>query len=688
MSGPRTQLRALGGLLLAVALVSLPVPALAQPTGPDPSVPAARSAPVNTWHEAGRLGLGYGRMTSCPTTSSCWALSGGELLSSQDGGMSWQAQSDRVPAEVELLDALDCPSAASCYLTGRRKDLSSTVLAMTATEVHMVGLPTAGPLRTISCATEFRCLTTDGTIVFRTHDHGVTWQQQSQHLTGFGLAAVSCVPSSTRCWVVGGSIQAPRIAMTTNNGASWHPQSAPHEYSPLRGVDCPTIDACYAVGQDTFDATLIATSDGGATWARQTLPSGTDPLTSISCPSVQACWAAGGPSGLAFGAPVVVATTDAGAHWAAQYLGSFPVGASEGALTVSCPSSSVCAGVTSGGLGFFTTSGGATWTAVAVPAALGEVARLSCPTRHRCVGMSSDQLLRRVSLTSTDGGTTWSRHALPAGAGYVTSLDCPSASVCYATAFVHVTNRPRLLGQVLSSADGGATWRLDRSDDVKPLGFGTLSCSTVTTCLAVGQDKDGPIVRSTTDGAATWQPVAPPAGVSRVDDVACASSCVVLATPADDYHTNLAFTTTDLGASYQPRDLPAADYGYNGVDCFDATCIAVGNNADWHGAIAGSADNGATWAAQRVPPGATRLQDVSCGSTTACAVTGNNDNGTGDGGEILGTRNAGRNWSVFTIPLTNVSWPLDIACAGAACLASDYGVSGTPRILAGPGLTA
>ncbi len=681
MTGPSRQLRALGALLLTGALVLVPTGAQASPTAHAHIAP--QPAPVDTWHAAGRLSLGYGRIVSCPTTSSCWALSGGELLSSQDGGATWQPQTDRVPPEVDLLDALDCPGADLCYVTGRLKDLSTAVLVVTATEVRMVAAPTAGLLRTISCAAAVRCLATDGTTVYSTHDGGVSWQQRARQLTGIGLAALSCVPHTSRCWVVGGSIDAPRVEVTYNDGGSWHPQSPPHQYSPLRAVDCPTVDDCYAVGQDTFDATVIATSNGGATWARQTLPSGTDPLTSISCPSPQTCWAGGGPGGLAFGAPEVVATTDAGAHWATQFLGSFPVGASDGALSVSCPTSSVCAGVTGGGMGFVTTTGGATWTPAVVPAALSGVSRLSCPSRTRCVGMSSDLLLRRVALTSTDGGVSWARHVLPYGTGFVNSLDCPSVTVCYATAAVQIPNRPRYGGQVLSSSDGGATWRLDRGDDVKPLGFGTVSCSTVTTCLAVGQDKSVPIVRITTDGAATWQAAAPPAGVSRVDDVACRSSCVVLATPSDGAYASLAFTTTDLGASYQPRDLPAADFGYYGVDCFGAACIAVGNDSDWHGVIAGSVDAGATWAAQRVPLGATRLHDVSCGSTTACAVTGNNDNGTGDGAEIIGTRNAGSNWSVFAIPLTAASWPLDVACAGPACLASDSGVSGTPRILAG-----
>ena len=40
----------------------------------------------NTWHVAGRLSLGSARATSCPTSSVCWAITGGGLLASQNGG--------------------------------------------------------------------------------------------------------------------------------------------------------------------------------------------------------------------------------------------------------------------------------------------------------------------------------------------------------------------------------------------------------------------------------------------------------------------------------------------------------------------------------------------------------------------------------------------------------------------------
>lgn len=591
-----------------------------------------------------------------------------------------------VPAEIDVLDGLDCPSANVCYVTARTADLNPVVLVLTGSGTRLSAVPGTAPLQAISCASATHCMASDGMTVYVTHDAGVSWPARTQSLTGIGRPALSCVPGTARCWAVGGGLQMPRIEVTYNDGESWRAQTAPSEYAPLAGVDCPTTDACYAVGQDSGAVgTMIATTNGGATWTRQSLPDGTGPVSSISCPSAEACWAGGGPGGAAFGAPYVLATTDAGAHWAPQSLGSVPIGATEGAAVVSCPSSSHCAAVTGGGLAFYTTTAGDTWSQVGVPAALGGVALLSCPTRTTCAGISTDALLHKVALTSTDGGVSWARHYLPPGTGYLNSLDCPTVSVCFAAASVSIPNTTRYLGQELSSTDGGETWRLHGGDDVKPLAFGTLSCPTPSSCLAVGRAQSGPTALVTTDSGATWQQLTPPAGVADLSDVACASStaCVLLATPSDSRFATLAFTTSDLGASYQSHDLPPAGYGYQDLDCFALTCLAVGSNQGYHGVIAASGDDGATWAAQLVPAGATRLQQVSCGSATACAVTANNNNGTGNGGEIIATTNAGDRWTVFPIPLTNVSWPLAVACSGASCLASDYGLSGIPRVLAG-----
>ena len=207
--------------------------------------------------------------------------------------------------------------------------------------------PGAGRLWTISCRSGRSCLTTDGTTVYFTNDGGVTWRARARALPTIGVPDLSCVPASTTCWAVGH--YGPRIARTTDFGATWVSQTPPGGVGTLTGLDCPTTSACFAVGSTYSNPAAIATTDGGATWTKPALPLQSGSLQSISCPSAQACFA----FGASYSRPIAFATTDAGASWALQDLGTYAGGSAD----VSCPTPSRCVAAGSGGLGFVLTEG-------------------------------------------------------------------------------------------------------------------------------------------------------------------------------------------------------------------------------------------------------------------------------------------------------------------------------------------
>src|SRR3954452_25622360 len=81
------------GMLIGVLAAAM-LPAIAA------AVPA--SATVTPWHVASylsRLGTENDRI-SCASTSACWAIEGGLLLSSSDGGASWSDQTGLVPSDA------------------------------------------------------------------------------------------------------------------------------------------------------------------------------------------------------------------------------------------------------------------------------------------------------------------------------------------------------------------------------------------------------------------------------------------------------------------------------------------------------------------------------------------------------------------------------------------------------------
>ena len=93
-----------------------------------------------------------------------------------------------------------------------------------------------------------------------------------------------------------------------------------------------------------------------------------------------------------------------------------------------------------------------------------------------------------------------------------------------------------------------ATWSL-RASLPGSTQFEDLSCVSAATCVAVGGGQLASIYR-TTDAGSSWQRVVPPAGVSSLDDVACASNGFCLAEHWDGRWADGFIISTDAGATW------------------------------------------------------------------------------------------------------------------------------------------
>jgi photosystem II stability/assembly factor-like uncharacterized protein len=243
-----------------------------------------------------------------------------------------------------------------------------------------------------------------------------------------------------------------------------------------------------------------------------------------------------------------------------------------------------------------------------------------------------------------------------------------------------VDGTARFVNQAESSTDGGQSWRVDRVIAAAGVLL-ELSCPTSTTCVAVGYVWSRAKVLATTDSGATWRSIPPPADIPELDHVSCVSvaSCVLIGVQSPSVTTPAAFTSTDLGATYQPRKLPPMEY-LLGLDCAGSTCVAAGRVDNFHEAIVISHDSGMSWSAQPPPTAALYLRNVSCGSATACAITAIAAHR--EAGAIVGTTDAGQTWRAFALPVGEGE-PSAVTCAGSSCIASETSWSGNPRIVAG-----
>jgi photosystem II stability/assembly factor-like uncharacterized protein len=662
---------------VALGVISAPMSADAATTATAATAAATAATAKNTWHVAATLGLGSeSTATSCPSTTRCWTLEAGELLSSADGGAGWTVRTDLVPSGISALVDLDCPSTSTCYLTALTDELDPVVLALDtdalAIDVHAVPGATA-TLETLSCAARRHCMTTDGHRVFVTHDGGQTWAGSSPALIVYSNPALDCVPKTSWCWLVGDNGETPIIERTTTDGKTWTAQNPPA--SPLSdglyGVDCPTKQVCYVVGANMpDDAIVVGTKDSGQTWQLLDLPHQDYALYSVSCTSATTCWAAGEPPS---GLPSMYSTAD-GQHWTAQTLPAVPTLDSP---QVSCPGAGHCAAV-SGGVAFTTTDGGAQWTSDELPAVVGAPQGLSCATRKKCVGVANDALSRPAALLSSDGGTTWEEHPMPRSAVSVWDVDCVTAQDCYAVSTGTIERPYDIVSHAWHSVDGGRTWKAGSLDDKRGI-LRQLTCPSTTTCLAGGFDRrSAPYILRTTDSGATWQRVTAPSGSFSLDGIACSSvtSCLVVTAGVSD--PPIAWTTTDLGSTYQQHVMP--DFEYYDVACGGLTCVAVGSDIG-DAAVVLSTDGGVTWATQQLPRTVQIVGTVACGSPSTCAASAF-DFSQGGGPLILGTTNTGRTWRKFPVPARQEQ-PIDVTCVGARCLASDVSLAGNPLVLAG-----
>jgi len=186
------------------------------------------------------------------------------------------------------------------------------------------------------------------------------------------------------CMVYGGATGAIYFLRTTDGGARWVSEKLPGNVGELDDLACPTPSDCIALGQ-------LAVSSGGITIGPRIA------AATASTPN-----------------DIVLRTTDGGAHWVVTNVPGTP-NTTFGAI--SCPTPSVCeaAGLppvesqsnyttdstAARALVFRTTDGGATWYSQGLPAGVGSISAISCPTPSACTAVGSSETLYGVVIRYT-----------------------------------------------------------------------------------------------------------------------------------------------------------------------------------------------------------------------------------------------------------------------------------------------
>jgi len=520
-----------------------------------------------TWTPATSFPAGLSSLTgvACPTVTTCRATGtrlldqtqvsySAALVTSADGGATWSPRT--IPAGIESLTGIACPSTAACTAIGYRV--------------------ASGAARGV---------------VLGTSDGGAHWAAATVPAGTGNLDGVSCV-TAARCWAVGYSgvgSDATGQVIATNGGGTWSAQTPPAGTGYLDAVACAGASDCMAAGSTALGgptgATVIGTSDGGSSWAQRFGQAARVLLESVACPTASTCWAVGeGPA-----AASILVTRTGGATWSGQAV---PSGVTR-LEAVACASASAClatgsrTALTNGRLVdtavvVGTSDGGAHWTQRAIPAGPNHLDAVACADAAHCWAAGdrftpSTGAAAAVILATADGGATWTAQSAPAGVTFLDGLSCPDAAHCWA-----VGEAGSGTGAVIVTADGGATW--SRQTTPPSVSLAAISCPGVARCWAVGDAARGRgAILATADGGATWAAQTAPAGTGALLGVSCATatSCAAVGngmTPADGYSVILALNGP--GAAWVAQPSPTAVATLRGLTCTGpAACFAVGSGA-------------------------------------------------------------------------------------------------------------
>lgn len=222
---------------------------------------------------------------------------------------------------------------------------------------------------------------------------------------------------------------------------------------------------------------------------------------------------------------------------------------------------------------------------------------VSCPGSSFCVFVGN--LDNRALLWQ---GGTWTSlpFSLPTNADVMRlgSIDCPAVNNCTATAQVHVIGTPAGVMQTVFGHWSGDLWYAGRvlTEGRGPLSLGAISCTTTTSCVAVGRDDEGMVSVSWGDQApltVTPVPDSPnkndqaeqePDGFEMLTDISCwaPDGCQAVGiTNTAPFHRIWDGAIWTSVANPPPTDTVStteeASYDVKDIDCYSASfCLTAG----------------------------------------------------------------------------------------------------------------
>jgi hypothetical protein len=326
--------------------------------------------------------------------------------------------------------------------------------------------------------------------------------------------------------------------------------------SVLYGVSCTSATACTATGlsttSDGSNFKTLAERWNGTAWTVQPTPTpgangrkGGALDAGVACTSGTACVAAGYSYGT--GGDRLLGEGWDGTKWASQAYASPPPAAFPYGMDCAWRKDCMAVGARINGYTLAEHWDGTRWSAETTPH-LGGLVGASCPANESCtaVGFNAAQ----HALAEHWNGKTWSTQSSPslAQGSSLAGVSCVSASNCVAAGWEGSQD----VWHPLAERWAGGKWTvLSAVPNPDPNGgveFNSVSCTSATSCMAVGDDANGLGTGQATfaaqwNGAAwTVEPTPSPDTFSVLFSVSCTSATACVAVGASSPQTTGAVT--------------------------------------------------------------------------------------------------------------------------------------------------
>jgi hypothetical protein len=367
-----------------------------------------------------------------------------------------------LPAPVNALSALDCPTASSCWAVGSTvggAGASNGAAVIATTDGGSVWssqvLPaTVGYLSGISCSDQRHCAAVgqadqasdgQGTMI-TTSNGGATWTQSPPPPGILDVTAVSCRPDR-RCMAMGTAAVGTVALASVAPAPGWMQVGAlPAGVTGATDISCSDDLHCWVTAHTSIDVdhvagVVVVTTNGGRTWTTLTTPTGLGYLTGVSCRSGPV----GGSGALPLTSPTttpsttpVAAATSTTAPATSNGSGPTATGARVGVAGARCTVVGTTArspgGARTGhGLILTSTNGGARWTNQPVVATTAALTDVSCPALDSCVAVGSSVATATQAGVAIFTGSTdhpWKNAAVVGSAQPLSAVSCVSNSRC------------------------------------------------------------------------------------------------------------------------------------------------------------------------------------------------------------------------------------------------------------------